>query len=218
MGNMELFASYVNQVFSRAIPMDVIRCGNNYATCFGMAGMEAYAVTLGDDWIKKGIPVDISYLFAGVVQLLKGKGSQSYFIEIDGNKIEGKYASILVANTPCYGSNMRPAVDAHPDDGLLNVYTVKNASKLKLLTCIPAYTSGGYRKKPHLVTHYPARKIKVSSDQTMCMNVDGEYFYGMSIEYEIIPKAIRFVCPDEIDLAKLPLIYGKPKEGLRNYG
>jgi diacylglycerol kinase family enzyme len=211
-----LFASYEKQIFGKAHAVDIIRCGNNYGTSFGMAGMEAHANALGDNWISKGMHVDSAYLLAGIYQLLRGKAAQNYFINIDDHEIEGNFISILVANAPCYGKSMKPAIDAHPDDGLLNVYTIKNAPLAKLMVSIPLYTSGNYRKISELVTHYKARKIKLSSKSTMCMNVDGEHFYGTSIEYEVIPKAINFVCPKEIDWDKLPQLYGKPKEGLRS--
>ena len=213
--NEKLFFSLKSQVFDKALPMDIVRCGNNYGICYGMAGIEAYANALGDDWIEQGMPVDKSYLFAGMFQIINGKTSQSYYIDIDGNRIEGDFASVMIANAPCYGLNMYPAVDAHPDDGILDVYLFKKAPKAKLLISIPIYTYGNYRKLPNLLSHYTAKKIKLSSDEVMCMSIDGEHFYGNSIEYEIMPKAIRFVCPCEIDIKKLPRIYGKPKEGLR---
>jgi diacylglycerol kinase family enzyme len=180
-----------------------------------MTGIEAYANTLGDTWIKKGMPADICYTLAGMVMVLSGKGSQNYFVEIDGTRIEGDFASVMVANAPCYGLNMYPAIDAHPDDGILDVYIFKNASRLKILSRIPGYTHGNYRSMPDYVSHYRAKKVKLSSDEVMCMSIDSEHSYGSSIEYEIMPKAIRFVCPSGIDLMKLPRIYNKPREGLR---
>ena len=214
--NVNRFLSLKSQVFGKTVPMDIIRCGNNYGICYGMSGIEAYANALGDNWIEKGIPGDISYTLAGMAMILKGKGSQNYFMEIDGSKIEGDFASVMVANAPCYGINMYPAIDAHPDDGVLDVYIFKNMSKMKILSHIPGYTHGNYRSMPDLVSHYRAKKIKLSSDEVMCMSIDSEHFYGTSIEYEIMPKAVRFVCPEEIDLMKLPRIYNRPREGLRS--
>jgi diacylglycerol kinase (ATP) len=213
--NERLFSSIKSQIFDEAVPMDIIRCGNNYGICYGMTGIEAYANALGDDWIEKGMPGDISYMLAGMGMILSGKTGQNYFIEIDGDKLEGDFASVMIANAPCYGVNMFPAIDAHPDDGILDVYIFKNAPKMKLLSCIPSYTHGNYRSMPDLALHYRANKIKLSSDEVMCMSIDGEHFYGMSIEYEIMPKAVRFVCPNGIDFKKLPRIYNRPQEGLR---
>ena len=87
---------------------------------------------------------------------------------------------------------------------------------MKILRIIPGYTHGNYRRMRNMVLHYRAKKIKVSSDEVMCMSVDGEHFYRTSIEYEVIPQAVRFVCPVSIDLKKLPRIYNRPREGLRS--
>ena len=214
--NVKLFHSLESQVFGKTVPMDIIRCGNNYGICYGMSGIEAYANALGDNWIDRGMPGDISYTLAGMAMILRGKCSQNYFMEIDSSKIEGDFVSVMVANAPCYGMNMYPAIDAHPNDGILDVYVFKNAPKIKILSRIPGYTHGNYRSMPDLVSHYRAKKIKLSSDEVMCMSIDSEHFYGTSIEYEVMPKAVQFVCPDEIALMKLPRLYNRPQEGLRS--
>ena len=213
--NEQLFFSMQNQVFDAPVLMDIVRCGNNYGMCYGMAGVEAHANVLGESLLRRGLPGDISYMLAGAIVILSGKAGQNYCVEIDGERVEGDFISVMVANTPCYGINMYPAIDAHPDDGLLDVYVVKNAPVMKLLQLIPGYTHGNYRSLPDMVSHYRAKKIKLSSGEVMCMSVDSEHFYGTSIEYEVMPRAVRFVCPANINLKKLPRIYNKPKEGLR---
>jgi len=161
------------------------------------------------------MPEDIAYVLAAITRIMSNKAEQKYSIEIDGNIIKEDFISILVANTPCYGKSLNPGSDAHPDDGILDVYLLKNTSKFKLLSSIQVYTRGDYRKIPDMVSYYRAKKIKLSSDKVMCMGIDGQTMYGTSIEYEILPKAINLVCPGEVDISKLPRIYGKPKEGLR---
>jgi len=213
--NEKLFLSIKSQVFDAPVPMDIIRCGNNYGICYGMAGVEAHANVLGESLILKGLPGDICYMFAGINMILRGKGAQNYFIELDDNKVEGDFISVMVANAPCYGLNMYPAIDAHPDDGILDVYVVKKLPALTILRYIPSYAYGNYRKLTNMVLHYRAKKIRLSSDEVMCMSIDGEHFYGSSIEYEVVPQAVRFVCPAEIDIMKLPRIYNRPQEGLR---
>jgi len=214
--NEKLFFSLTSQVFDTSYLMDIIRCGNNYGICYGMVGLEAHANVMGEKMIQRGMPADFSYVLAGAGMILSGKKlSQNYYIEIDGKEIVGDFITVIVANTPCYGVNLYPAIDAHPDDGILDVYVVKNASRIKLLRWVPAYIHGNYRRIPELVTHYRGKKIKLSSDEVMFMSVDAEHFYGSSIDYEIIPQAIRFVCPMGIDLMKLPRIYNRPQEGLR---
>jgi len=214
--NMKRLYSLEDQVLGSTVPMDIVRCGNHYGISYGMAGTEASANALGDKWIELlGLPIDFSYTLAAVYLILKGKAGQRYNLEIDGSVIEGDFISVMVANAPCYGKGWYPAVDAHPDDGMLDVYVLKNASKMKILSCISGYTHGNYRKLPDMVSHFRAKEIKLISDKVMCMSIDSENFYGTSIKYEVLPEAIRFVCPEGIDLRKLPRIYNRPQEGLR---
>ena len=213
--NKKHFSSLESMVFDEAIPLDVIRCGNHYGIGIALAGIEAFANMKGSEWIEKGMPEDMAYMLAAAYQLMAGRASQKYYLEIDGSKVEGHNVSVIVANGPCYGKSMHPAVDAHPDDGLLDVYVFKNAPRLKLLPLIPVYVKGGYRKIPGLAFHYRGRKVRLSSDEVMCMSIDAQNFYGTSMEYEVLPRAINFVCPRGVDLAKLPRVFGKPAEGYR---
>ncbi|MCL2808805.1 MAG: hypothetical protein FWD24_01925, partial [Treponema sp.] len=168
--NLKYFLSLKCQVFDKTIPLDIIRCGNNYGIGSAFTGLEAYANIKGDQLILKGMPEDLAYVFATIVRVLKGKANQKYFMEIDGEKLDGEYISILTSNSPCYGKDMYPASDAHPDNGILDVYVIKNVSRFKILTGVPVYLRGDYKKIPELVTHYRAKKIKLSSDEVMFMS------------------------------------------------
>ncbi|MCL2293292.1 MAG: hypothetical protein FWC36_00260 [Spirochaetes bacterium] len=213
--NMKLFTSLKNQVFSKTVLLDVVRCGNNYGICYGKSGLDSSANLLGDVWISKGMPITLSYVLAGVYNILCGKHGQRYDINIDGEEISCEIATIIMANAPCYAKSMSPAIHAHPDDGVLDVYFVKKAPKLKLLLNSLFYAYGIHHRISGILTHKRAKKIKLSSDETMCMSIDSEIFFGASMECEVIPKAVRFVLPDGIDMSKLPLIFNRPKEGLR---
>jgi len=213
--NIKHLLSLNSQVFHKTIPMDIIRCGNHYGISSGLVGIEAHSEVMGEKWIDIGMPVDISYILAGVIQILGKNSSQYYCIDIDDVRIEGEFSSLLIANVPTYGVNMNPAIDAHPDDGVMDVYLFKKASKIRTLFSMNAYAYGNYRKLPKVVSHYAAKKVSITSDKTMCSSMDGQAFYGTSKEYEINPKAINFVCPDEIDITKLPRLFGRPEEGYR---
>ena len=211
-----LFSCIKSQVFGKTIPADIIVSGSHYGICYSLLGLEARTNALGYKMIDKGLPMDISFVLGAILSIFSGKLGQQYRIFIDGEEISGEFASILIANTPCYGLDMYPAIDAHPDDGILDIYLLNKASRLKTLLSISTYVYGGYRKIPSLVTHYTARKIKITSDETICTSIDGELIYTMSAEYAVLPKAVNFVIPDGIDMSKIPKIYKSPKEGMKN--
>lgn len=215
--NLHYFSSVRAQVFSDTTPVDVIRCGHNYAIGFSGIGVGSRANELGDELMQKTRLTSNNFYSGSVVyHVMKGEHAfQRYKVTLDGQNFDGDYASILIANEPCYGINMHPAVDAHPNDGILDIYLFKAKPKLKTILGLRTYITGHYRKIPDCVSHYTARKVSVSSDVTMCMSMDGETFYDKGVDYEIIPYAIDFVCPNGIDIKKLPRIYNSPEEGLR---
>ena len=211
---IHLFSSIRNQVFSGGVtPIDALRCGHNYGVAFGVVGIEAIANRDGLEMLEKMtfLPEDLCYIWAAVKNMAKSKKiSQKYSVNIDGQILDGDYVTILIANGPCYGKDMSPAIDAHPNDGILDFYLMNDMSRAKFISIVSTYVSGGYEKLPKFISHYRGSKISIASDSFICVSVDGETFYENSIEYEIAPYAIDFVCPDGIDADKVPRRYGRP--------
>ena len=212
---IDLFSSMEKLIFGKPEPMDVFGVGSLYGLCYSVIGLESYANVLAYKMIEHGIPTDLSFMVNGAASVLSGDLGQRYSVFVDGMEINVDLASIMIGNTPCYSTDMCPAVDAHPDDGLLDIYLFKKTSRIRLLTCIPAYVTGNYHELPELVSHYTAHSITITSDETMCITIDGEILYRTAIDFTIIPKAVKFVLPDGIDLAMLPRVYNRPEEGLR---
>jgi diacylglycerol kinase family enzyme len=200
-----LFKSLRNLIFSGVTEMDVIRCGHNYGIAFGLLGIESQACRDGDKLMEMfGVTSDICYLLAGVYNLLFHDPMQNYRISLDGRNMDGDYMGIFVANEPYYGAGLKPGSDARPNDGFFDAYLIKNVPMAKLPQGLLDYIRGGYAKWPEFVSHYRGRSLRVSSDKTMCVSLDGEFFYDMSIDFELLPSAIDFVCPEGVDLNGAP--------------
>lgn len=213
-----MFLSIRNQVFSDTISIDAIRCGTSYGISYGLVGLESVANVKGSELMQYTIlPSDFCYIWGAVSSIShKGRLGQSYRVSLDGKPLDGKYITMMIANGPCYGKGMNPAVEAHPNDGKLEVYMLKDMSRARFFPCISPYVSGDYKKLKDRVAHHSGKKITISSDSVMCISMDGEAFYETTVEYEIQPGAIEFVCPNGIDPGKLPRVYGRPEEGRVN--
>lgn len=198
---MHLFSSIENQLFCNTMNIDAIRCGHNYGICNAVVGLEAIINKQADRVIvKTHLNPDFCYVSIALLNVLKRKLSQEYKIMLDGQPLNGDYISIAIANHPWYTKIMGPFVDARLNDGLFDVYTTKNMSKSKFISYVPAYVTGGYKKYPEQCVHYTGRKATISSDNVLCLSIDGETFYSNNVELEIIPDAIKLVCPDGIDV------------------
>jgi len=213
---MHLFTSIRSQVLSSTTPFDAIRCGHRYGISHGIVGFEATAGREGMVIYENSslLSQDAAHFLAAAKKLFRKQiFAQEYKINLDGNQLDGTYASVLIANGPCYAKNMTPAVDAHPNDGLFDVYIMKRISRLTFLSIARKYLSGNYKKIPEIISHHRGTKISISSDSIMTMIVDDKPFYEKEAEFEILPYAVDFVCPGGIDVAKLPRIFGKAGQG-----
>jgi len=213
---LALFSVIKSQVFDGTIPIDIIRRGNNYGISYGIVGFEASCAVKGDRMIEWGLPADFSYIASALSGFLFDKNlCHSFEVDIDGQRLDGRYLSILIANSPCYGEKFYPAVDAHPDSGKLEFYLIKEYPRLKYLVTTADYLKGNHDKLETML-HCSGKRITISAEETICMNIDNEPFYGTSAEFELLPGAVKFVCPEKINLGELPLIYKKPKGGTGN--
>jgi diacylglycerol kinase family enzyme len=199
---IEHFRSLKKLVFSGVSSFDLIRCGNNYGICAGYMGMEAVASKHGDHivenvdflprWLVRSGGI---YLALALYHCLKKRGDQSYQVMLDGQPLHGSYHSILIANEPYLAAGMNPAVDARPDDGILDVYLIRQTPPFKIPGMVLDYAYGRYEKWPQYISHHRAKNIHVASDQIMPVCIDGEHFYDAVADYEVVPRAVDFVCP-----------------------
>jgi diacylglycerol kinase family enzyme len=175
-------------------------------------GVEALAARNGDlilgntdlipGWLVRSGGV---YLALAVYYGIKKEITQSYQVEIDGTRLHGEYVSILVANQPYLAGGLHPAVEARPDDGLLDVYLIRSVVGLKIAALALDYVQGRYYKWPHYISHYRGKTIAVSSDQIMEICLDGEHFYDTAVEYQAVPQGLDFVCPESRQDPEEPL-------------
>ena len=197
---LEQFCSLRNLFFSKIITIDALRCGKKYCISKSFIGILAKSSQVYDAF-SGIIPLSVSkcLLLSGLYEVMsKTIHSQYYTIEIDGNSYSGEYISIMVANEPYCGPGMTPAQGACPTDGLLDVYLVKAASRFTILRMIYDYEYGHHEKWPNNIFHLRGKSVSISSDEYVPINMDGELFYDKSIQYDIIPQAIDFACPETI--------------------
>ncbi|MCL2078558.1 MAG: hypothetical protein FWH17_01800 [Oscillospiraceae bacterium] len=206
-----LFASIANQVYSDVTPIDLMCNKNIYGVGYITIGLEAVIDRYTSDIMaRSNLPYNLSCILAVFRAIGRSNAiTQHYEIDIDGKDYSGEYATMLIAGGPCYGSNMTPAPEAHPNDGLMDIYLMKKISKIKMLQSVQTYAAGGHEKLNGLVLHERGKKISVLAQSDIIMSMDNEKFYERGVSYEIIPAAIDFVCPGGIDVSQLPLIYKK---------
>jgi diacylglycerol kinase family enzyme len=121
---------------------------------------------------------------------------QRYSVLIDGEAADGCYASINIANGPCYGGDKSAVTGALPDDGVLDMLLAKSCTAARLLRLLPSYLRGDYHKYPDSFRYRRVRRVEISSETPILVNLDGELFFDDSLTVEVMPGAIDFVAVD----------------------
>jgi diacylglycerol kinase family enzyme len=198
-----LFRSLSNLVFAPTAGLDIIKWGNNYGLNACLIGL--CAVSFRDSHAlaeKTGFPPLAAYRAAEIYNIFLGKTIQYYRVELDGQKLNGEYLNITIANGPYYGYKASPAPDARFNDGLLHLYLIKKIPVTMASGVIADFEAGYYEKWPEYISHYSGKHLVVSSPVVMTAGFDGEIFYNDRFQYDIIPRGIDFVCPQGIDLSR----------------
>jgi diacylglycerol kinase family enzyme len=200
--NTYRFRSLRNLAFSSVVSLDTIKVNNNYAITNCAIGIESNslkrAAILGRNF--KLLSPRTMALSCAAWDLLVKQTMQRYFVSIDGKVLDGNYAGILVANTAASNSSMAPAIDAVPDDGLMDLYLIKLPPRAIALRVMSDYVSGNYRQWPQFIQHERGKGLHISSDHTMTIALDGELFYELSIKFAMMPRSVNMVLPNGISV------------------
>ena len=136
-----------------------------------------------------------AYYLSTAVNLCKGI-SRPYTIEIGDETICGDQTLVCICNGRFYGGSFNPVPDAQPDDGLLDVLVIKPVNLLQVAAVIGKYQSGRYSELPDLVRHFRTDRIRVCSEQSTVVNLDGEALHSTDITFTVLPGSLRFFYPN----------------------
>jgi len=201
-----LFRLMSQQYNAPVVPMDVMRCGNNYALNCCVIGLEAEAVSCAEQirermakgnsltqWLSRQL-YNLLFFVGGIATVgNKQMLYQRYEVDIDGEKFIGAYKGFSIFNGPYYGGNLHPVNKAMPNDGILDMLTIRSQGILRTLLLFLFYTSGNYKIFPRNFSLKQGKKIKIRSDDTLLISMDGIVFYESELDIELLPAAVRFV-------------------------
>jgi diacylglycerol kinase family enzyme len=206
----DLFRDIAAQMQAPSIPTDIIKCGSNYGLNLCAVGLVSDSVAKASELQKKlkkwppsvrdsiGVYNTTFYLGAFAAMLNKRNHEQEYEIDIDGESINGKYITIIVANGPCCGGNMTPAGGAVPDDGVFDTLFYKSSGNLRGLAHVRPYAQGHYERYPAVFTLKRGTQITIRSREPLLVNIDGEGFVDTNLTITLIPKAVNIVAPGNL--------------------
>ncbi len=183
---------------------DLIRCNEDYSLNICSVGLDA---RIGTDVANyKRIPLLSgfrAYAASTVINVIKGV-SEHYVVEVEGERLDGKYTLVCACNGRYYGGGFNPVPDADPTDGKLEVLLVQKVSRLKVAAVVGKYKNGKYKDFPTLIRHISTDHVKIICDRPTAINLDGELRVAQVVDIRLAEEKVRFFYPRGLTWKKLP--------------
>ncbi|MDM8001130.1 MAG: diacylglycerol kinase family lipid kinase [Dehalococcoidia bacterium] len=112
-------------------------------------------------------------------------------ISIDGKApLDLLTRNAIVANGRYFGRGFLAAPEASLDDGLFDIVNVGDLGTLEALWNVPRLRNGTHLSHPK-VSHYRGRRVEVTSDDKVLLEMDGDLVGTLPCTCEVIPAAIN---------------------------
>ena len=172
---------------ARAI--DAARIGDGYFVGVAGAGFDARvarAVNRAPDRLKVGA---LPFVLYTLLEVLRNRNAE-LTVELDGTTTTTQ-RSLLVSVSNCRysGGGMQIAPGAEPDDGLLDVCLIGDASRLEVVRLLPSVFSGGHVHHPKVAIHR-ARTVRISGPPQIAAQADGDVIGTLPLDIEVLPHAL----------------------------
>lgn len=176
--------------------VDIGYINNRYFMNISSIGFDAHVANNAKNY-KENILISgpMSYIFGAIEALIKFKSQRLKFIIDDVEYSEDMFL-IAVANGRYYGGGIVLAPDAEIIDGFLDVYAVKKSNPYKIIRYLKAFLTKKDIKKIEETYYYKCKRLKVISEKEIISNIDGEIVKNKEFSFEIIPKGIKLIIPE----------------------
>ena len=176
-------------------PIDLIECNGRYSANICSVGIDARIGTQVHNYSK--IPLvggATGYVVSTVVNVLKGI-SRNMRIRSGDFHAEGMHALVCACNGRFYGGGFNPSLTARPDDGIMDVFVIKDVGIFTLARLIGMYAKGRADEMPDYATHLRTDRIDIDFDQDNVINLDGEAIFARKLSMRLVPGILRLVVP-----------------------
>jgi len=116
-------------------------------------------------------------------------------IEYDGTIIDEEIMLFLIANTNSVGGFEKLAPDAKIDDGYFDLLILKKSNIAEFIRVATAALRGAHIEDKNMI-YTQAKHIKVTPNDKMQLNIDGEFGGLLPGEFTNIKQHIEFLIPE----------------------
>lgn len=139
------------------------------------------------------VPGEAAYVYAALRALASWKPAR-FELELDGAHVTHVGYSVAAANGPAYGGGMFLAPDAMLDDGLFDVVTVADVSRIRFLRGFPRVFRGAHVRNEEVDVRRAA-EVRISADRPFALYADGDPIAELPATVRTLPGAVRMLVP-----------------------
>lgn len=174
--------------------VDLCRNDSGYFINIASVGFDAIVNYEAQKYKKFRLMTSGIAYFGGIMDALRKKELIHLRYEIDGVPYEKDVFLIAVCNGMFYGGSFMMSPESDLTDGYFNVVVIDDIPLHKFAGYIPLLIKGKHLGIPKL-THIKSKKITISSDKELIVNVDGESQKKKEVTFEIAPKNLKLIVP-----------------------
>jgi diacylglycerol kinase (ATP) len=171
--------------------VDVVKEGENYFVNFWGTGLITDASENINDAIK-GVLGRISY-FISAIQTIQNAEPFNVKLTIDEEIIEEQAVMVLVANGRFIGTNELPLPSLELDDGLVDLFVVKEAGFQLFKELLTVKGSGVVDEKNQDIQHYQGKSLKIETEEVQKVDMDGEVYSNTPSELRVLKHHLQFI-------------------------
>ncbi|MGB6425023.1 MAG: diacylglycerol kinase family protein [Solirubrobacterales bacterium] len=159
--------------------------------CIASCGFDSDANRIANE--TKWIRGPLVYAYAALRALAQWKPARFTLTE-DGEVRSFRGYSVAVANSRAYGGGMFIAPEAELDDGLLDVITTADVSKLSFLRGLPDIFKGTHVDRPE-VSSSRAAVVEIEADRPFAVYADGELITDLPCTIKLRASSLSVIAP-----------------------
>lgn len=184
-------------VYGKTQEIDLARVMNRYFINIASAGIDA-EIGYNAAIFKKipFLPGHLSYLLSIFITVFRYKSKKMRII-MDDREINTETLLIAAGNGRFYGGGMMITPGAELSDGQFDICHVTKMSKAKILLLFPRVIKGKHENIKE-VSFNRCNKLSIYMEEDTVLNIDGELTKVKKAEFEIIPKGIKVIIPNQI--------------------
>ncbi|REJ06459.1 diacylglycerol/lipid kinase family protein [Halobacillus trueperi] len=133
----------------------------------------------------------LAYMMEGMKTLTQ-HSSYPMRIEYDDKAWEGESFLFLAALTNSAGGFEKLSPEAKVNDGKIHGYIVPKVNMIRLASIVSAILRGGLKDEQD-VEYFKADHIRITSEENLVTNVDGEEGDSLPVELSVLPSHISVV-------------------------